>query len=265
MLFERHNLIAALASVVLAGGLACGASPLTLPQPPQSLTALADAYANPTGTVNQAQLQQTVTDAEAQFSSSGLDWLPQLIDENLVRVRERFDQNVLPTNPLIARQQNRPSIQAVVNVQHVCQGWGSSAPAAGSNGDLSLTAVVEDTQLTRGVFGSATSCMETVQATNNVAVNAFVSGELNTLLQGSLPATDQDVFALVQISGQIGTQNNVTSGSVDFQIVGTQVEFRHTVSDGFVIVSIGPTSVSVRGSNGTFTCDLTGTTCSPSP
>jgi hypothetical protein len=251
---------------VLLGGAAlsaCGPSPLTLPQPPADLTALQQAYASPTGTVDTAALQQTVTDAKAQFDSSNLSWLPTFIADELVRIRHRFDITGFPTNPTILHQNNRPRLQAVVDAQHTCQGWSQPAgpPDAGANGSIDLTVVVDDTQLQRGLFGTATSCQERVQPVSLLAVNGFFSGTVNILLQGALPEADQDAQALVQVSGDIGTEGNVTNGSVDFQIVGNTVQFRHTVSDGFVIVSVGPSAISVRGTNGTFTCDVNGLTC----
>jgi len=95
-------------------------------------------------------------------------------------------------------------------------------------------------------------------------VNGFFAGSIGILLQGPLPANDQQAQALVRITGQIGADAGTTSGSFDFVIAGPSVAFRYPVSDGDVIVSIGKESVSARGSNGAFTCDLTGLDCAPS-
>jgi hypothetical protein len=245
---------------------ACGAPPLVLPQPPQDLTALAQAYASPSGTVDTAHLQQVVTDAEARLHGSDLDWLPVLVSRALVRVRLRFDDNGLPSDPTQTLRKNRPAMQAVVNVQHICQGWTAppGPPDQAANGRLDLTAVVDDSQLQSGVWGDSTSCQEQVQALDLVSVNAFVSGSVGVLLEGPLPENDEQARALVQVSGQIGTDGHVANGSFDFVIVGAAVGFRYPVSDGDLIVLVGPESVSVHGSNGAFTCDLSGVTCAPS-
>jgi hypothetical protein len=246
---------------------ACGAQPLVLPQPPQDLTSLAQAYASPTGTVDAAHLQQVVADAQARFYGSNLDWLPPLVSDELVRLRRRFDDQSFPFDPLSTHQKNRPALQAVITADHTCQGWTDTPgpPDQAANGSLDLTAVIDDSQLRRGIWGNGVSCQERVQALNRVGVNTFLSGTVGVLLQGPLPADDQKTLALVQVSGQIGTDAQVTSGTFDFAIVGPNVEFRYPVSDGDVIVSIGTLAISVRGKNGTFTCDLSGQSCSAQP
>jgi len=260
-LLRRGLLVAALAFP------ACGPSPIVLPQPPQDLTVLADAYASPTGTIDPAQLQQTVSDAKARFAASHLDVVATLIADTLVVVRQRFDDSEFPFDPLSTREKNRPSLKAVVTAQHTCKGWSDPAgpPDAAQNGSLDLTALVDDTQLQRTVFGTASSCQQRVLTVGTLGVNAFLSGDVSIFLEGPLPADDQQARALVLVTGQIGTDSNVASGTFDFQSVGPAVEFREQVADGFVIVSIGPQAISVRGNNGSFTCDAQGLSCVAGP
>jgi len=265
---NRSSFLAGALALSLAAGVpACGPPPLSLPAPPQDLTALQQAYASPTGTIDTARLQQTVSDAKAQFAAQHLDALPAVVAAALVRVRQKFFDTDFPTDPLVARKKNRPSLQAVVDAQHTCQGWTTpvGAPDPAANGSLDLTAVIDDTQLQRNIWGNASSCQERVPASGPLAVSVFLSGMVGILLQGPLPADDQQAEALVLLTGQFGTESDVGSGSIDFQIVGPEVQFRHTVSDGYVIVGVGTQAISVRGSNGTFTCDLSGLACMAVP
>jgi len=260
---HRRRLVLVLALMLPA----CGDKTLDVPQPPQDLTALADAYAMPTGTIDPTQLQQTVSDAKAQFAASHFDALATLIADMLVGVRERFDDSEFPVDPLSTREKNRPTLQAVVTAQHTCKGWSTPVgpPDATQNGNLELTAVIDDTQLERAIWGTASSCRQRVLTVGTLGVNAFLSGMVSTFLQGPLPADDQQARALVLITGQLGTDSDVVSGTFDFQIVGTSVEFRHPVADGFVIVSVSPQAVSVRGNNGSFTCEADGLSCAAGP
>jgi hypothetical protein len=266
MMFERSHLAPGLALLLLGAAVpACGSSPLVIPQPPQDLTATAQVYETPTGTIDPAHLDQLIADAQAQAASMDLDWLPTFIIDALTRVRARLDDAGLPLDPAITHKKNRPVLEAVAVVQHTCSGWpGVTAPAADSGqNDIDLTAVVQNTELQRAIWGSATSCHAVVQPTAGVSVNGFIDGTVSLLAQGPLPATDAAAQVLVAVSGQIGTENNIATASFDFRIVGTQVEFRHPVADGDVIVSVGPQGFSVRGSNGSYACDTVTLVCSP--
>jgi hypothetical protein len=258
---------AVFAAALCVGALACGAPPLNLPQPPQDLTALAASYQSPTGTVNTANLQQIVSNAQAQVASSNLTWLPTEVANLLTRVWLRFDENGYPTDPSVQHEEHRAFLKAAVDANRTCAGWavpaGPADPAA--NGSIVLTATVNNTELQRNIWGTATSCQDRVQATNNVAVNGFLSASVGMLLQGPLPKTDADTQALVAIQGQVGTQGNVADVSLDFVIVGNQVEIKQQVADGYVIVTVGPQSIGVRGANGSFACSLATGTCGSSP
>lgn len=263
MIGLRRLLLAALALLPGLGAGGCGPGPLTLPQPPQDLTALAAAYASPTGTVDVDRLQQIVTDAQARLYTSDLAWLAPLVTTALVREWRRFEDLGFPTDPLTRRKENRPFLQAVVTAQHTCQGWGTAGTVASAtgSGDIDVTAVVDDTQLLRALWGTATACQEQVTALNLVTVNAYLDGSLAIALQGPLPQNEQEARALVQFSGQMGTEQGVAGTSFDFVLDGRTVSFRYPVSDGDVVVSVGPEAVGVRGSNGSFSCDLAGLSC----
>jgi hypothetical protein len=273
----------ALAVATATATAACTQGTLTLPQPPQDITDVVQAYAMPTGTVDPATVQSIASGAQAELESRNLDWLPLLVTRSLESVTGRFNASVFPTNPNVLGPNRRPRLEAFANVQANCLGWGvpttdggaavgpdggtvdagAASPDAGANGSVELTAVVSDTQLQRNVFGTASSCMSQLSVSDRVglSVNAFLNGSVGVFLQGSLPASDQDAQFVAVFNGQLGTENNIANASVDFRVVNSTVEFRHQVSDGFVIVAIGTQTVTIRAANGTFVCDFSGLNC----
>jgi hypothetical protein len=252
----------------------CGPDPVDVPTPPlaEETAAIVATYDAPTGSIDTANLQRTVQQAGARLEELNLDWLPDLIAEALTRLRTRFDEGGLPADPAAPPDDDRARITAVVNLTRICRGWDDPAgpPNAAANGDIEVTAVVEATQLTRQAWGTATACHARLDPIDtpvldevalSSGVNAFVDGTLILYLFGPLPRTGSEADFLLRFSGQIGRQEQPRSASFDFRVVDRKVEFRHAVADGDIIVGVGATSLTLRGSNATFTCDLATASC----
>lgn len=251
--------VGVVAAAAAAGAIGCGEGDLALPAPPQDLTSTVQAYEMPTGTVDFAHLQQTVADVEAELEARQLAWLPAVVADALVRLRERFDAGGYPIDPATRHHEHRPRLDAVVELRRTCS----------ASGTIDLTAVLDDTQLGAAIWGTASACTASVQPVAALpAVQGFVDGSLSFFLQGALPETSDDAQVVVAISGRVGTGGNVpppsSNQSFDFRISGRQVETRHTVADGYVIVSVGVGTISVRGTNGSAACDVAAQACTTS-
>jgi hypothetical protein len=258
-----------LAAVATAG---CGPETVDMPVAPfeQETNAIVASYEMPTGTLDTAKLEQTADEARARLEDLNLDWLPNLLSEALVRLKTRFNDEGLPSDPAAPAEEERARVQAVVNLTRICRGWDDpTGPIdAAQNGRIELTAVVDATQLRRQAWGTAVGChgrldpVDTPVLDNTAlgqGVNGFLDGSLIIYLYGPLPSTAGEASFLLAFSGTIGRQDQQKSVSFDFRVVNRQVEFRHAVPDGDIIVGVGPTSLTLRGSNATVTCDLLAT------
>lgn len=70
---------------------------------------------------------------------------------------------------------------------------------------------------------------------------------------GPLPRAEGGAKFLLIFSGRLGTDARTIDSSLDFRILDGQLAFRYAVSDGDLIVEVGATSISLRGSDGVFT------------
>ena len=224
------------------------------------------AYESPTGTVDVAHIDMQLDQAEARLEELHLAWLPDLVSEVLVSLEKRLSDGGLPIDPSDVADADDPKIDAAVTVHRVCKGWSTPAgpPDEATNGSIDLTAVVSSSQLRRDLWGVATNCSAIVDPPGDTPPQmAFLDGTLIILLEGALPKRAGDLDLLFLLNGSLDTTEVRTTdatktrtASRDFRIQDGQVEFRMSVDDGDIIVTIGATSLTLRGSNGTFTCDL---------
>ena len=70
-----------------------------------------------------------------------------------------------------------------------------------------------------------------------------------------------DAKFLLVFSGGAATDDRTADASFVFRVLDGQLAFRFAVSDGDIIVEVGATSISLRGGNGTFVCDLASRSC----
>lgn len=259
------GLIAATAVGVAALTLgACAPDDLELPAPPPMDDVVA-AYDNPTGTIDTARLDQVRADAQARVDALPLDWLPELVSGLAARLRERLSGSGLATNPGIVPDDERPIIDAVARVHHVCKGFADppGPPAPAQNGTLDLTAVVEDGRLRRVIWGTGAACHQSVDVGERVTVDAVVDGTLAIYLLGSLPTGLADAQLLVSFTGTAGVMNERVPqiGSFDFRLQNGVLEVRVPVSDGEIIVGVGSGMLTLRGRNATYSCAPAAGTC----
>jgi hypothetical protein len=227
----------------------CAPGPVSIPQPPQDVTAIAAVYATPTGTADPARLQQAAADAQARLANSRLDRVAPAIGDLLSSLRHRFEQSNYPVDPAEAPERHRPTLDAVISANRPCSAGGA----------IDLTAVVQDSELQRAIWGTANACQEI--AVGPADAGLLIDGTVALGLQGPLPTSSDTAEVLVVITGQVGPPGRTAAGSVDFRIVGSTLEVRHAVDDGDVIVGVSASGITVRGKNGTFTCDLSGSGC----
>jgi hypothetical protein len=259
-------------ALVLASA-ACAPSAIVLPESPNAaqVDAVAAIYASPTGTIDVAHIQDTLTTANARLADLHLDWLPDLIAEALTRLAERLSDAGEPTDPDAGVAPDRVVISAAVRMKRVCRGWSdpAGAPDEATNGSVNLTAVVERSRLRNDVWGSAAGCRTRLEpadtsalvVTPSVSLNLSIDGSLDVRLYGPLPRTVGDAKFLLLFSGRLGTDARAADSSFDFRVIDGHFDFRLAVSDGDIIVEVGATSISLRASNATLVCDLASLSC----
>jgi hypothetical protein len=200
-----------------------------------------------------------------------IDWLPELMLRVFVRMRERTEAGGLPDDPAAPRESDRAIIRAVIDVRRVCPGWSDppSAPNDVENGSVQLTALVENTRLEPFIWGTAVGCRWRLNLTDGMAlsravdpiVNASLDGTMILYLYGPLPRAGGDAAFFMRFTGELGREELVQPLSFDFRVLEGQIEVRHPVDDGDIIVSFGLGTFSLRGGNATFSCDLATLSC----
>jgi hypothetical protein len=261
------------AAAVLALAAGC-ASEVALPDPPRAaeVDAVAAIYDNPTGTIDVAAIDAKLDDIQARLDQLPLDWLPALMVEGLTRLTRRLrDASLTSDTEDGAETAKHTLIDAVIDLQRICRGWSDPAglPDAAANGSLQLTAVVDDGALRPDLWGGATAChtrLEPIVSSGAITIkpsstNLSLDGTLDVRLYGPLPRTVGDAKFLLLFSGRLGIDDRVAEVSFDFRVLDGQFAFRYAVSDGEIIVEVGATAISLRGSNGAFTCDLITRSC----
>jgi hypothetical protein len=281
---RRWNLVARGGAVFLTGfALGCGPDTVTLPTPPMQAetAALVMTYQMPTGNLDTSNIDQVRSDAQARLAELHLDWLPDLLSDELIGLRTRLEGAGLPADPASMPDQHKAQLTAVVTVTRICAGWSDppGPPDATANGSVVVTAIADSGKLNPQIWGTATSCLARfppADGTGAVAsatsdshstssvVNATLNGTLILYSLGPLPKDTSEAELLVIFDGSIGAGDRVGSASFDFEISKSQVKFRVPVaSGGDAIVTVG-TTLGIEGANAGFSCDLTGLTCQKS-
>ena len=224
-------------------------------------------YETPTGSLDTTMLQETADAARARIDELDIGWMPRLISGALTRLRQRFDAGGMPADPTASTDSDRADMTAVIDLTHVCKGWDDplAPPNMTENGSVQLTAIVEKSRLQRQLWGTASACRwmpDPVEVTElDPLVQAFVDGTLILYLYGPLPEEWIDADFLLRFTGQLGRQDQVRERDFDFRFVDGVIELRHPVDDGEIIVGVGLTTLTLRGSNATVTCDLITRSC----
>ena len=175
------------------------------------------------------------------------------------RLRQRLQNGDLSSDPSETPDEDEPKIDGYVNADRTCRGWDSATTVVdpATNGHIVATAVVENSKLNRGLWGTATSCRDRVPADSPVQVNVFLNGTLGVYLDAALPGSIDQAKMLVSFEGTVGTEQQQRQVSFDFRVNFPQIEVRVPVSDGDIIASVGDGDALVlRGSNGTFSCSV---------
>ena len=267
----KRSVLYAVAAAIAAG--ACDQA-VTLPAPPRQaeVDAVAASYDNPTGTIDAANIAATLDGIEAQLAAMQVDLLPTLIAEELIRLARRIDDASLTSDTEDgADTAKHTQVDAVVDLTRVCRGWSDTAglPDKTANGFVEMTGVVDDGVLRPDLWGGASACKtrldgadaSAISVTPSPSVNLSIDGTLDVRLYGPLPRSVGEAKFLLLFSGRLGTDDRTVDTSFDFRVLDGQLAFRYAVSDGEIIVEVGLTSLSLRGSNATFTCDLASRSC----
>lgn len=250
--------------VAVALGCQPQADLLQLPPVPSDLQEVAAQYVTPTGTVP--------ANAQAQIDEVGLELdllretgLAEYIADRLVELRTRLEASGVSTGPDDRPSIDRTTIDATARLDRTCRGWdpASTTPDT-ANGSVQLFAKIEANALTRLLWGTASACRERIPVAGGVAVNPYVDGSLAIYLEGPLPTSLRDAHFIVAFDGTLGTERlGQTPVSFDFRVTGLQLEVRVPVPDGVIIGSGGLLEVTLRGTNGTFSCSRRTKVCSP--
>jgi hypothetical protein len=244
--------------LVLAG---CDQKSIDLPVPPANVLPAVDLYDHPTGTVPVEQLATVASDVRDRFDQLQGSRLIDLLQSELTALRQRLDDGGLPFDPGDPGLEAR--VDAYARVNRTCRGWGDGTTPDPSDGSLEATALVKQGKLDRGLWAVARTCRGRVDVTNAVAVHSYVDGTLGIVLLGPLPTVAQPASFAVRLDGTLGTEQRQAPVTLDFRLVGPQLELLRTVDDGVIVASVGTDGVEFRGSNGTFTCTISSGTCAP--
>jgi hypothetical protein len=259
--------IAALSACTLSGCIA----KLDTPVPPMQVEteAIAASYDNPIGSVDISNVGETLGAVNVVVPSLFLDWLPDFAAGLLTSFDERIQGSGLPTNPDASVEFHHFTLSAVVDLQRICAGWDSppGPPNAAANGTIDATAIVENGRLDAEVWGTAIACKIDLTSLNGaLSGNGTLDGALILLLLGPLPTSVSNARFLFTFSGKIAIANQMLNSSIDFRIFDGRLDLRVPVSNGDIVAELGSgSSVTLRGSNGTFLCDLTALSCQELP
>ena len=257
---------------VVLGAAGCAPPALTLPESPNKaeVDAVAAVYDAPTGTIDVANIRQTLDAVDARLTELHLDWLPDLVAEALIRITKRLTDAEEPTDPSVPTPKDHVIISAVIVLERACRGWSDTAePPDPANGTIDLTAVIEEGKLRPDLWGAAHACRTRLDPLDasaltvmpSTALNLSVDGSLDVRLYGPLHRSVGEAKFLLLFSGRLGADDLTADVSFDFRVLDGHFDFRLAVSDGDIIVELGATSISLRASNATFVCDLASRSC----
>jgi hypothetical protein len=239
---------------------ACAPSSIELPEPPMTdeTMKIAAIYENPTGTLDTAHIDMVFDQANTRLQELHLTWLPDMVADVLIALQKRLSDGELSTDPGVVSKESNPPVNIAVTVNRTCKGWSDppGPPDPDTNGTIELTAVIGGSELRRDLWGVATNCHGLVTASDGTTQMGFLDGTFIVQLRGALPRQPGDLMVLFLLSGSLEAGATNKMGSWDFLIENGQLEFRQSVADGDVIVTVGLTTLTLRGKNATFSCDL---------
>ncbi|HVY39189.1 MAG TPA: hypothetical protein VHM31_14690 [Polyangia bacterium] len=257
------------AALLLAAG-GCSQSSLTIPEAPLATDTaqLAASYEMPTAVIDGTNIQQAFTDAQARLDALQLGWLPEVVVDLLSRVKKRLDDAGLPDRTGKFTAGGAP-VDAVLQVEHVCNGWGDPGgpPDKNANGSLSAVAVVEDGKLSPRLWATATQCEASVARDGSAlgaalsSVQGSIDGTLIFYLLGVLPTSTSDANLLVAVQGTAGVAGHSGSTSFDFELTPSGVRFQVAAGGGQATVTVGIMAMQFAGANATFSCDIATASC----
>jgi hypothetical protein len=254
----------------LALTLAACRGAVEVPEPPASeaTDAILAEYEAPSGTVDDAELNDTLERVRLRLNELDIAYLPKLIVDLLTELRRRVDASSLSNDPNEPADLDRPIITGVVELERVCHGWTDPAgpPAVEDNGSTEVTATVEKSKLGERLWGTATGCRERLTLDDAAAtlpsIHLFLDGTLIVHLYGPLPRSSEEAAFWVGFSGALGREPNVHDDVMfDFRVIERRIEFRYPVDDGNIIIGVRPTSVEMRSADANFHCDLATESC----
>jgi hypothetical protein len=267
LLRRKRRARGALAVGVLAGvgaAIGCGPDRVEVQALPPEVEALNDVYDTPTGTVPASAMQQ-IQALQQTLDTLAQSHLVDVVDQSLVRLRERAQEGGLTPDPSTRPTEHAPRITGTVTITQTCRGWDPAVTIPNpADGTIQLVAQFDGSVLQRTILGTATNCRGRIDVPNGPSLNVFLNGSIALFLEGPLPANAEQATFLMAWSGTLGTPNAMADGSFDFRVVPPLLEVRIPVSDGDIIGAVGAGGVTLRGANGTFGCSLQTFECGPS-
>lgn len=232
----------------------------TAPEVDEVLEAFETPTANVVGTV-MAAVGDDLLELRTQIEESGL--LEEILD---VIVRVQVDLGAAPELGDLALQDGIGGFlnpTAVVQVNHRCRGWSSSATDAEGqdDGSLELTMVIEDGSINPVVWGRATQCRFTTEIGNRRNTTAY-DGDISVHVGRVRDAVNDEIVAAFTftLSGTLEVEALARPLERSFQLYGgggLGVLVALESEESFVyFFDLGRFEQAVRDATGIFGCSL---------
>lgn len=237
--------------------LAC--TPATVVPDPPDLTATANLYDAPTGTLDATNISSFLSKATSELTLvDGAD--PSAFLAAITgAVATKLSSDDLPDSDESVSNSS-VKVDAIVADDLTCLGWDADAGIdATENGTVHIQTVVKQNILSRVLWGTASHCRLTVPSANGDA-NTYVDGALSIYRYDSLQTDPAAARFLVRVDGTLGSSIAVQA-AFDFRTSADLLEVRIPLDSGDVIALLANGKIGVRAKNGTFWCDSTSTTC----
>lgn len=235
------------------------------PTPPD-MQPLLDAYAAPTGTLDQKafdSVKQTILDRQSLIDEADLDRI--FTDALDVSIAGNPDAGTVDAGV----PANVPDLSGsgYVTVTRICGDWSAGQKPDKKNGSMRFTMTFTEKGPDPIVWGSFSGCSYDAGGVKVKvgAGNNGQTGEVSADFGNGLSFSGYD-GSPVLFNANVLAEVNGKPYTIDFDFrikpATRELELRVPVSDGDVIVELSPAGLgSIRAGNGTFTCDAATSSC----
>jgi hypothetical protein len=253
--FDRALTVCVPVALIVVGG---GCTPATEVPTPPDLASTASIYDAPTGTIDASNLSSFLGKATSELSLVDSADPIAFLSAISSTISSQLSTDSLPEND--APVTSAIEVDAVLTVNQTCLAWESSIPIdANANGSLSIRTVIDQSVLSRVLWGTASHCRLTAAADEG-GTDVSVDGAIGLYRYDSLSTDPANAEFLVRVDGTISSASDVVA-ALDFRISPDLLEIRVPLESGDVIALLKSGKIGVRAANGTFWCDDASSTC----